>query len=299
MYTGIILAVVAIVLGGIGYYWWTLADRKSIAWKEKSPFSYEVPNQGNIHASFVVGVETGACTRDAVVDEEVLRLIRKGVLEVKTDADPKLILHPERMNEEPCGKALLELLQGAAAESPDPSSNQLSIAETKAYGKAHYKQVREFVLKCLADGDKYMADNGHITSEICEIRKLTKSGEAEFKAALGVRRMVRDFEKAKAAEKASTPEEYLPLLPYAVLFGYTDEFEESLKNAYGEKAFAGECAAEFENARWAVKFAEALAAHMVLIEQTKKWRRGFIGGFYLASSTADGFDYGKKTGGVR
>ena len=304
-------AIVTILLSiglPIGLIIWLRRLKKKHAEKKRQRFTEgfgyfrDIPNDGNLSATYALGQLFEVCEDGAILSTGILRLIQLGCLSPmetqqvglmgKTKETVSLRLagsNHASMNE--YDEYLYTVLESAAG-----SDAVLQPKELERFVSQNDKLLRTYIQKCDSAGRTYL-NQKHCLKRWdmpAKLTDLTPAGEQELGELMGLKRYLTDFSLIAERGVKEMPI-WRELLTYAMLFGIADQVAEQMKALYPQ------ISAELTD--YSGSMATAYSYHYLLYTNMKKAeerriqekRSGGGGGF--ASLGGGGGSIGGGSGG--
>ncbi|KAF5073706.1 hypothetical protein DSECCO2_188910 [anaerobic digester metagenome] len=295
----------------IGLIFWIQRIRKKKAEKKMQKFSEgfgyfrDIPNDGNLNASYSLGKLFDMCEDGAILATGMLRLIQLGCLspvetqEVgfmgKTKEAVNLRLmgsQGDKMNE--YDEYLYTILEGAAG-----SDAILQERELERYASQNDKMLRSYMEKCDSGGRTYLSQKHCLTRWRIpgRLADLTPAGEQELGELLGLKRYLEDFSLVAERSVKEMPI-WRELLTYAMLFGIADQVAEQMKALY--PAISTQVNEYSQSMSTAYAYHYLLYRNMIKAEhQREQDKRSGGGGGFASFGGGGGFIGGGSGGGTR
>lgn len=277
-------------------------EKKRQRFAERFGYFRDIPNDGNLSATYTLGRLFDVCEDGAILSTGILRLIQLGCLspvetkEVgfmgKTKETVSLRLagsNHANMNE--YDEYLYTVLEGAAG-----SDAVLQPKELERFVSQNDKLLRTYIQKCDSAGRTYLNQKHCLKrwNTPVKLTDLTPSGEQELGELMGLKRYLTDFSLIAERGVKEMPI-WRELLTYAMLFGIADQVAEQMKALYPQ------ISAELTD--YSGSMATAYSYHYLLYTNMKKAeerriqekRSGGGGGF--ASLGGGGGSIGGGSGG--
>ncbi|WP_250229839.1 DUF2207 family protein [Anaeropeptidivorans aminofermentans] len=278
------------------------AEKKRQRFTEGFGYFRDIPNDGNLSATYALGRLFDVCEDGAILSTGILRLIQLGCLspietqEVgfmgKTKETVSLRLmgsNHSNMNE--YDEYLYTVLEGAAG-----SDAVLQPKELERFVSQNDKLLRTYIQKCDSAGKAYLSGKHCLKrwNASAKLTDLTPTGEQELGELMGLKRYLTDFSLIAERGVKEMPI-WRELLTYAMLFGIADQVAEQMKELYPQ------ISAELTD--YSGSMATAYSYHYLLYTNMKKAeerriqekRSGGGGGF--ASLGGGGGSIGGGSGG--
>lgn len=278
-----------------------ISNKKRQRFAEKFGYFRDIPNDGNLSATYALGRIFDVCEDGAILATGMLRLIQLGCLspvetkEVgfmgKSEERVSLQLmssHHDKMNE--YDEYLYTVLEGAAG-----SDGILQAKELERFANQNDRLLRAYIQKHDSAGRAYL-NQKHCLKRWnipAKLTDLTPAGEQELGELMGLKRYLTDFSLVAERGVKEMPI-WRELLSYAMLFGIADQVAEQMKVLYP--------ALSFELTEYSQRMVTAYSYHYLLYsnmkkaeEQRQQERRSGGGGF--ASLGGGGGSIGGGSGG--
>jgi len=241
-------------------------------WKrfsEKFGYFRDIPNEGNISATYALGRVFDVCEDGAILATGMLRLIQLGCLspietkEVgfmgKTKETVSLRLtgsHHDKMNE--YDEYLYTVLESAAG-----SDAILQAKELELFANKNDKLLRAYIEKNDTKGKTYLKQKNCMKrwNSRAKLKDLTPAGEKELGELMGLKQYLEDFSLIAERGVKEMPI-WRELLTYAMLFGIADKVAEQMKELYPELSL--------ELADYSQSMSAAYSYHYLLYSNMKK-----------------------------
>ncbi|MDD3534315.1 MAG: DUF2207 domain-containing protein, partial [Candidatus Cloacimonetes bacterium] len=215
------------------------AEKKRQRFAERFGYFRDIPNDGNLSATYALGRLFDVCEDGAILSTGILRLIQLGCLSPvetqqvslmgKTKETVSLRLvgsNHATMNE--YDEYLYTVLESAAG-----SDSTLQAKELEHFASQNDKLLRAYIQKCENAGRTWL------NQKIClkrwdmpaKLTDLTPAGEQELGELMGLKRYLTDFSLIAERGVKEMPI-WRELLTYAMLFGIADQVAEQMKALY-------------------------------------------------------------------
>ena len=278
------------------------AEKKRQRFTERFGYFRDIPNDGNLSATYALGRLFDVCEDGAILSTGMLRLIQLGCLSPvetqqiglmgKTKETVSLRLvgsNHSSMNE--YDEYLYTVLESAAG--PDST---LQAKDLEHFASQNDKLLRAYIQKCENAGRTWL------NQKIClkrwdmpaKLTDLTPTGKQELGELMGLKRYLTDFSLIAERGVKEMPI-WRELLTYAMLFGIADQVAEQMKELYPQISveltdYSGSMAAAYS-------YHYLLYSNMKQAEQRREQekRSGGSGGF--ASLGGGGGSIGGGSGG--
>jgi len=208
---------------------------------EKFGYFRDIPNEGNLSATYALGRMFDMCEDGAILATGMLRLIRLGCLlpvenqevgfmgKTKETANLRLMgSHHSKMNE--YDEYLYTVLESAAG--PD---GILQSKELKRFANQNDRLLRAYIKKHDSAGRAYLSQRHCLKrwNTPAKLKDLTPAGEKELGELMGFKRYLEDFSLI-AQRGINEMSIWREILIYAMLFGIADKVAEQMKELYPE-----------------------------------------------------------------
>lgn len=215
------------------------AEKKRQRFAEKFGYFRDIPNEGNLSATYALGRMFDVCEDGAILATSMLRLMSLGCLspvetqEVgfmgKTKETVSLWLmgsNHDKMNE--YDEYLYSVLEGAAG-----SDAILQAKELERFANQNDTLLRVYIEKHDSAGRAYLSQKHRLKrwSIPAKLTDLTPVGEQELGELMGLKRYLTDFLLVAERGIKEMPI-WRELLSYAMLFGIADQVAEQMKELY-------------------------------------------------------------------
>lgn len=269
------------------------AEKRRQRFSERFGYFRDIPNNGNISATYALGQMFEECEDGAILATGILRLIQLGCLSpVETQETVSLRLmgsNHNKMNE--YDEYLYTVLEGAAG-----SDAILQAKELERFANQNDKLLRAYIQKCDSAGKNYLKQKQCLKrwNMPAKLTDLTPAGEQELGELMGLKRYLTDFSLIAERGIKEIPI-WRELLTYAMLFGIADQVAEQMKELY--PALSSELADYSQSMVNAYSYHYLLYSNMKKAEEQREQekRSGGSGGF--ASLGGGGGSIGGGTGG--
>ena len=278
------------------------AEKKRQQFTERFGYFRDIPNKGDLNASYALGRLFEVCEDGAILATGMLRLIQLGCLspvetrEVgfmgKTKETVSLRLMGSdhgRMNE--YDEYLYTVLEGAAG-----SDAILQARELERFAGQNDRLLRAYIQKCDGAGRDYLNQKRclkrwHMPAKLAD---LTPSGEQELGELLGLKRYLTDFSLIAERGVKEMPI-WRELLTYAMLFGIADQVAEQMKALYPQ--ISDQLTDYSQSMSAAYSYHYLLYRNMKQAEQQRMQAKRSGGGGGFASFGGGGGSIGGGSGG--
>lgn len=277
-------------------------EKKRQRFAERFGYFRDIPNDGNLSATYALGQLFEVCEDGAILSTGILRLIQLGCLSPvetqqvglmgKTKETVSLRLvgsNHSSMNE--YDEYLYTVLESAAG-----SDSTLQAKELEHFASQNDKLLRAYIQKCENAGRTWL------NQKIClkrwdmpaKLTDLTPTGEQELGELMGLKRYLTDFSLIAERGVKEMPI-WRELLTYAMLFGIADQVAEQMKELYPQISaeltdYSGSMAAAYS-------YHYLLYNNMKQAEQRREQEKRSGGGGGFASLGGGGGSIGGGSGG--
>lgn len=304
-------AIVTILLSiglPIGLIIWLRRLKKKHAEKKRQRFTEgfgyfrDIPNDGNLSATYALGQLFEVCEDGAILSTGILRLIQLGCLSPmetqqvglmgKTKETVSLRLagsNHASMNE--YDEYLYTVLESAAG-----SDAVLQPKELERFVSQNDKLLRTYIQKCDSGGRTYLNQKHCLKrwNTPVKLTDLTPAGEQELGELMGLKRYLMDFSLI-AERGAKEMPIWRELLTYAMLFGIADQVAEQMKALYPQ--ISAELTDYSGSMATAYSYHYLLYSNMKKAEQQREQEKRSGGGGGFASLGGGGGSIGGGSGG--
>lgn len=212
-------------------------------WKIYEEYGYyrDIPNQGNMSASYLLANGFHACPEETILAVNMMRLVEDGYLIPKQeDTYNFLMRHKVKLEFSLSAKDTSELSETdqylyKIIEYAAGKDKILQEKELKRYAKNNDKVIRAYMAKCELEGWKYLKSNNLLVnnSASLSLKNLNDQGRAELGQIVGMKKYLEDFSLIAERGISELPL-WRELLRYALLFGVADKLLKELKHHYPE-----------------------------------------------------------------
>ncbi|MEL7622072.1 MAG: DUF2207 domain-containing protein [Clostridiales bacterium] len=278
------------------------AEKKRQRFTERFGYFRDIPNDGNLSATYALGRLFDVCGDGAILSTGMLRLIQLGCLSPvetqhvglmgKTKETVSLRLvgsNHSSMNE--YDEYLYTVLESAAG-----SDSTLQAKELEHFASQNDKLLRAYIQKCESAGRAWL------NQKIClkrwnmpaKLTNLTPTGEQELGELMGLKRYLTDFSLIAERGVKEMPI-WRELLTYAMLFGIADQVAEQMKELYPQ--ISAELTDYSGSMATAYSYHYLLYNNMKQAEQRREQEKRSGGGGGFASLGGGGGSIGGGSGG--
>ena len=290
--------------------WIFKIKKKHTAKKEKKfaeSFGYfrDIPNEGNISATYALGRIFEVCDEGAIIATGMLRLIQLGCLNpeetqkvgfmgnTKETVNLRLMgNNHEKMNE--YDEYLYTVLEAAAG-----SDGILQSKELEQFANKNDKLLRTYIDKHNSAGKAYLNQKHCMKSWNipAKLKDLTPTGEIELGEIMGLKRYLTEFSLIAERGVKEIPI-WKELLSYAMLFGIADQVAAQMKELY--PVISSELTDYSRIMFTAYSYQYLLYNNMKRAEQQRQQeKRSSGGGGFTSLGGGGGFIGGSSGGGTR
>lgn len=277
-------------------------QKKRKKFAERFGYFRDIPNGGNLSATYALGQLFEVCEDGAILSTGMLRLIQLGCLspvetqEVgfmgKTKETVSLRLvgsNHSSMNE--YDEYLYTVLESAAG-----SDAILQAKELERFASQNDKLLRAYIQKCDSAGRTYLNQKHCLKrwNVPAKLTDLTPAGEQELGELMGLKRYLTDFSLIAERGIKEMPI-WRELLTYAMLFGIADQVAEQMKELYPQ-IYAG-LTDYSEGMAIAYSYHYLLYSNMKKAEQQREQEKRSGGGGGFASLGGGSGSIGGGSGG--
>lgn len=278
------------------------AAKKRRQFSERFGYFRDIPNEGNLSATYAMGKIFDMCEDGAILATGMLRLIQLGCLtpvenqEVgfmgKTEETVSLRLtgcHHDQMNE--YDEYLYTVLESAAG-----SDSILQAKELERYAVQKDTLLRAYIEKHGSAGRTYLNQKHCMKrwNNPSKLTDLTPAGEQELGQLMGLKRYLMDFSLIAERGLREMPI-WRELLTYAMLFGIADQVAEQMKELY--PAITSELADYSQSMVTAYSYHCLLYNNMRKAEEQREQEKRSSGSGGFASLGGGGGSIGGGSGG--
>lgn len=205
--------------------------RKAAKRLKQVDYFRDIPNDGNLNATYHLGLSDRACQEDTLMGAYLLRLIADGALEPTAESvDTKKVclqlVRPPRTGNE-FDDALYTVLEAAAGEDGTLQPNELQY-----YYMRNRRPVIAFMDSCQSDAQRTMHGGGWLKGAECRGRRdLSETGLEQLDQIWGLKRFLLDFSLIHERGVGETViwQDYMV---YAMLLGIADKVAPQIKKLY-------------------------------------------------------------------
>lgn len=278
------------------------AEKKRQRFAERFGYFRDIPNGGNLSATYALGRLFEVCEDGAILSTGMLRLIQLGCLspvetqevgfmgKTKETVSLRLIgSSHDSMNE--YDEYLYTVLESAAG-----SDAILQAKELERFVSQNDKLLRAYIQKCDSAGKTYLNQKHCLKrwNTPVKLTDLTPSGEQELGELMGLKRYLTDFSLVAERGLKEMPI-WRELLTYAMLFGIADQVAEQMKALYPQ--ISAELTDYSQSMVTAYSYHYLLYSNMKKAEQQREQEKRSGGGGGFASLGGGGGSIGGGSGG--
>jgi len=281
------------------------AERKLKKFSEEFGYFRDIPNDGNLNATYALGKLFDMCEDGSILATGMLRLMQLGCLSPvetqdigfmgKTKETVNLRLmgsQHDKMNE--YDEYLYTILEGAAG-----SDAILQERELERFASQNDELLRAYMQKCDSAGRTYLSQKHCLKrwSIPAKLTDLTPAGEQELGELMGLKRYLADFSLIAERGVKEIPI-WRELLTYAMLFGIADQVAEQMRELYPE--LSPQLNDYTQSMSTAYAYHYLLYRNMIHAEQQREQeKRSGGGGGFASFGGGGGFIGGGSGGGTR
>lgn len=278
------------------------AEKKRQRFAERFGYFRDIPNGGNLSATYALGRLFEVCEDGAILSTGMLRLIQLGCLspvetqevgfmgKTKETVSLRLIgSSHDSMNE--YDEYLYTVLESAAG-----SDAILQAKELERFVSQNDKLLRAYIQKCDSAGKTYLNQKHCLKrwNTPVKLTDLTPSGEQELGELMGLKRYLTDFSLIAERGVKEMPI-WRELLTYAMLFGIADQVAEQMKELYPQ--ISAELTDYSQSMATAYSYHYLLYSNMKKAEEQREHEKRSGGGGGFASLGGGGGSIGGGSGG--
>ena len=278
------------------------AEKKRQRFTEGFGYFRDIPNSGNLSATYALGQLFEVCEDGAILSTGILRLIQLGCLSPvetqeigfmgKTKETVSLRLmgsNHSNMNE--YDEYLYTVLESAAG-----SDFTLQAKELECFVSQNDKLLRTYIQKCDSAGRTYLNQKYCLKrwNTPVKLTDLTPAGEQELGELMGLKRYLTDFSLIAERGVKEMPI-WRELLTYAMLFGIADQVAEQMKELYPQ--ISAELTDYSQSMATAYSYHYLLYSSMKNAEEQREQEKRSGGGGGFASLGGGGGSIGGGSGG--
>lgn len=278
------------------------SEKKWQRFAEKFGYFRDIPNNGNLSATYALERIFDVCEDGAILATGMLRLIQLGCLspaetqEVgfmgKSEERVSLRLmssHHDKMNE--YDEYLYTVLEGAAG-----SDGILQAKELERFANQNDRLLRAYIEKHDSAGRAYLNQKNCLKrwNISAKLTDLTPAGEQELGELMGLKRYLTDFSLVSERGVKEMPI-WRDLLSYAMLFGIADQVAEQMKALY--PMLSSELTEYSQRMVTAYSYHYLLYSNMKKSEERRQQEKRSGGGGGFASIGGGGGSIGGGSGG--
>ncbi|NLO20817.1 MAG: DUF2207 domain-containing protein [Syntrophomonadaceae bacterium] len=278
------------------------AEKKRERFAEKFGYFRDIPNDGNLSATYALGRTFDLCEDGAILTTGMLRLIQLGCLspvetqkvgfmgKSKETVSLRLMgIRHDQMNE--YDEYLYTVLEGAAG-----SDATLQAKELERFANKKDRLLRAYIEKHDSAGrawlnQKHCLKRWNVPAQLSD---LTPAGEQELGELMGLKRYLTDFSLVAERGVKEMPI-WQELLTYAMLFGIADQVAEQMKELY--PALSSELADYSYSMVTAYSYHHLLYSNMKQAEEQRQQEKRSGGGGGFTSFGGGGGSIGGGSGG--
>ncbi len=277
-------------------------EKKQQKFSERFGYFRDIPNEGNLSATYALGRVFDMCEDGAILATGMLRLVQLGCLSPvetqnvgfmgKTKELVSLRLmggQHDKMNE--YDEYLYTVLENAAG-----SDGTLQANELERFANQNDKLLRAYIGKQDSAGRAYLSQKRCLKrwNIPAKLTDLTPAGEQELGQLMGLKRYLEDFSLIAERGVKEMPI-WRELLTYAMLFGIADQVAEQMKELY--PALSSELTEYSGSLVTAYSYHYLLYSNMKKAEEQREQEQRSDGGGGFASHGGGGGSIGGGSGG--
>lgn len=279
-----------------------LRRRKLNRFADKFGYFRDVPNSGNLSATYALGRLFDVCEDGSILATGMLRLIQLGCLspvetqEVgfmgKTKETVNLrLMGSNHNNINEYDEYFYTVLEGAAG-----ADGILQAKELEHFASQNDKLLRTYIQKCDSAGRAYLSGKHCLKrwDMPAGLTDLTPAGEQELGELMGLKRYLTDFSLIAERGVKEMPI-WRELLTYAMLFGIADQVAKQMKALYPQ--ISAELADYSQSMVTAYSYHHLLYRNMKAAEEQREQEKRSGGGGGFASLGGGGGSIGGGSGG--
>jgi len=278
------------------------AEKKRQRFAERFGYFRDIPNGGNLSATYALGRLFDVCEDGAILSTGMLRLIQLGCLSPvetqeigfmgKTKETVSLrLMGSNHANMNEYDEYLYTVLEGAAG-----LDSILQPKELERFVSQNDKLLCTYIQKCDSAGRTYLNQKHCLKrwNTPVKLTDLTPAGEQELGELMGLKRYLTDFSLIAERGVKEMPI-WRELLTYAMLFGIADQVAEQMKELYPQ--ISAELTDYSQNMATAYSYHYLLYSNMKQAEQRREQEKRSGGGGGFASLGGGGGSIGGGSGG--
>ena len=278
------------------------AEKKLQRFSQRFGYFREIPNEGNLSATYALGRIFDVCEEGAILATGMLRLTQLGCLcpvetqdvafmgKTKEAVNLRLMgSQHQKMNE--YDEYLYTILECAAG-----SDATLQAKELEHFANQNDTLLRAYIKKHDSAGKAYL-NQKHCLKRWgipTKLTDLTPAGEKELGELMGLKRYLEDFSLVAERGVKEMPI-WRELLSYAMLFGIADQVAEQMKELY--PTLSSELTDYSRSMVTAYSYHYLLYSNMIKAEQQREQEKRSSGGGGFASFGGGGGSIGGGSGG--
>ncbi len=278
------------------------AEKKLQRFSQRFGYFREIPNEGNLSATYALGRIFDVCEEGAILATGMLRLTQLGCLcpvetqdvafmgKTKEAVNLRLMgSQHQKMNE--YDEYLYTILECAAG-----SDATLQAKELEHFANHNDTLLRAYIKKHDSAGKAYL-NQKHCLKRWgipTKLTDLTPAGEKELGELMGLKRYLEDFSLVAERGVKEMPI-WRELLSYAMLFGIADQVAEQMKELY--PTLSSELTDYSRSMVTAYSYHYLLYSNMIKAEQQREQEKRSSGGGGFASFGGGGGSIGGGSGG--
>ncbi len=239
----VIFGIIAIVslLAICGVVSVRLKKRKIKKLMNAADYFRDLPNGGDLNATYVLSNVTEQCEEGAIIGTRILKLINMGCLEPETtesvgsmgktkeNVNMHLVRQPHKDGDE-YDQQLYTILESSAG-----SDGILQPGELEKFCEAEWMTLRSFLDKCTLTGNGWLIKRNCLKgAKLKSVKNLTGEGLKQLAEVLGLKKFLLDFSliAERGVKETVIWQDYLV---YATLLGIADKVGEQMRQVYPQQ----------------------------------------------------------------
>ena len=273
---------------------------------EQFGYFRDVPNGGNLSASYTLGKFFNLCDEGAILATGILRLVQLGCLapietqKVGFMGKSKEIVHLKLMGSHHDKMDAFDEFLYTVLEVAAGADGILQEKELERFAGQNDTLLRDYIKKHESAGRDYLNKKRCLKNychKTAKLKDLTPSGKQELGELMGLKSYLTDFSLIAERGIKEIPI-WRELLTYAMLFGIADQVAEQMKSLY--PALSAELAEYRTTMNSAYAYHYVLYSNMRQAEQDRvQQTRSAGGGGFASLGGGGGFSGGSSGGGTR
>ncbi|WP_395547457.1 MULTISPECIES: DUF2207 family protein [unclassified Lacrimispora] len=278
------------------------AEKKRQRFAERFGYFRDIPNDGNLSATYALGQLFDVCEDGAILATGMLRLIQLGCLSPVETQQVGLMGKTKEMvslrlmgsnhaNMNEYDEYLYTVLEGAAG-----SDAILQPKELERFANQNDTLLRAYIEKQDSAGRAYLSQKHCLKrwNAPAKLTDLTPAGEQELGELMGLKRYLMDFSLIAERGVKEMPI-WRELLTYAMLFGIADQVAEQMKALYPQ--ISNQLTDYTQSMVTAYSYHYLLYSNMKKAEEQREQEKRSGGGGGFASLGGGGGSIGGGSGG--